>query len=374
MRKFSTLVLVLLLLVSTLQASKMKPLQEGDLVVVEMEISAPTEAEAVKEASRRAVQSCAGRIFFSDKLVMARGLLEKYIDNYYEKFVYSTVTDSKKQIGSDIHLELKIYVAFSLLHQDLMEKGFLYRPKVRPSFVVFLKENLDGQTAPHTVGIESVISSWKDLTGQRPPETTIDNPPFNSDVSESEAMKSEAIRAAQKNDAEVILTGVVSCARADRREYYFETYTFYSTEITLKLIRADTGETLHETTAANVAGSIRQNQAIQLSISGAARKAVAELNEYYNKNWDHSVLNRGDYLLMFTGVNDEKLDIIKRHLKAIDESASVFERSRYMDVAVLNLFFKGSPDLLINAIEKSAYPRMLIISQDENRFEIQIKN
>jgi len=374
MQKIITILITLIMVVGISVAQDMKPLEGGDLIVVEREIEEPTEQEAIDEACRLAVQSCAGRIYFSDKLIMARSLLIKYIDHYYKKFVFSMLIDDKKHVGDKIHINAKIFVDYSKLIKDMEEKGFLFRPRMRPFFIVFLKETLDESPAPSNHGWETVRSAWKDITGQREPEEEIMIPPSNMDISQSPPFMTEAIRVAQKTGAELILSGNSTSVRQERKEFYYQTYTFYKTTINLKLIRVDTKKVLKETTVSSQAGSESQNQAIQLSITRAARKAVNELAKVYNAQWENSVLTKGDYLFLFSGVTDEKLNIIKKHLEALDSEAKFFVRNRYADVAVVNFMYTGNKELLIFTLEKMSYPRMHILREHKNRFEIQIKN
>jgi hypothetical protein len=365
---------IVLLMMSFVQAQEMKPMKGEDLIIVEREIEGASEKEAMEEAVRDAVQSCVGRVYFSDNLVMARPLLTKYIDHYYEKFIYSKVVESKTQVGDKIRLKLKIFVDYSKLLKDLDEKGFLFTPRVRPYFLVFVSEVLDEAPAAYNHGREAVRSAWKDITGQREPETEVTIPPPNMDVSQSEHFLSEAVRVAQKNGVELIITGTSSSERDERKEFYYETYTFYRTTIHLKLIRVDTGKIMGEITVSSLAASERENQAIQLSITRAARKAVSQLSDTYNADWENSVLNKGDYIFLFSGVTDEKLELLKQHLSSLDSSAKVFIRSRYADVAVVNFLYKGNREHLIFTLERLSYPRMHILRQEDNRFEIQIKN
>jgi len=365
---------IIVLLFAQVYAKDMKPLNGGDLIVVEREIDAPSRQDGMDIAARDAVQSCVGRVYYSEQIVIARSLLEKYIDDYYKKYIFSIVVDSQKQIGDKIHLTLKVFVNYTLLTKDLQEKRFFFRPNVRPLFTVFLKETLDNEPAKYKDGWETVRSSWKDLTGQRLPETVITSPASNVDVTETPALLAEAIRSAQKNGAEIIITGESSSVREKREEIYYDTYAFYRTNVTLKLIRADTGNILDESTVTSLAGSTMQSQAINLSIVNAVRKAVFQLADYYQNNWDKIVRNKGDYLLMFTGVSDEKLELIKKILSSLDDSASVYVKSLYADTAVVDLIFKGNRQLLKDAIEGSSYPRMHIIKEDGNNFEVQIKN
>jgi len=374
MRKFSMLVVLICLIALAAQTTEMRSLDKGDLIVIEREVEGPTEQAAIDEVSREAVQSCVGRIYFSERLIMARKLLTRYIDNYYKKFIFSSVVDQKKHMGDKVRLKVKIFVNYSSLIKDLEEKEFLFKPRVRPQYLVFLKELLDEGPAPYDHGRQTVLSAWKDITGQRSPEGAITIPPTNLDILESAALKSEAIRVAEKKGAEIILSGTSISKRENRQELYYETYTFYRTTVDLKLIRADTGEILDETTVSEVAGSTMQSQAIQLSITQAARKAAHTLADYFLANWDKTVQGNCDYTFLFTGVNSEKLDIIKRHLASLDDESKVFVKSQYSDVAVVNLVYKGNREFLIDAIESLSFPRMHIIEEQENRFEIQIKN
>ncbi|OQB20741.1 MAG: hypothetical protein BWY12_02166 [candidate division BRC1 bacterium ADurb.Bin183] len=365
--------LIVLMAVMT-AAADMKPLEGGDLIVVERSLEAASEQEGREQAAREAIQSCAGRVYFSDMSVMARPLLEKYVDTYYKNFIYSVVVDSKKQTGDKFQLSLKVFVNYSKLLADLEEKKFLFRPAVRPLFAAFLKEIVDEQPSAGKDGWDAIRSAWRDLTEQRPTESEIADPPANVDVSESPALLAEAIRAVQKNGAEVIITGESSTLREKREELYYDTYVFYRTTVNLKLYRADTGELLQEATATSLAGSVRQNQAINLSTVSAVKKAVFQLADYYHSNWDKMVRNKGDYMFLFSGVTDEKLDLIQKKLIALNNASQVFVKSKYADVAVVTLVFKGNRERLLEVIQSSSYPRMHILKDEENRLEIQIKN
>lgn len=362
------------MILSGIYAADMKPMEGGDLVMVEIKTEAPTEEQAIDQASNQAVQSAVGRVYFSDELIMARTLLEKYIDNYYREFIFSTVVSEKKHFGDRVELTVQVFVNYSKLMQDLREKEFIFKPRVRPYYVVFLNETLNGESADYQHGYDDISDAWTDLTSQRQPDSQITNPPTTVDVTSSELLMDQAIQAAQKSQAEIILTGTSSTVREERQEMYYDTYTFFRTTMNLKLIRVDNGEILKETTVTSLAGSTRQNQAIQISITRAARKAVNDLFQYFRDHWDHMILNEGDFLLMFTGVNDEKLQLIEKRLRSLSDNARVFQKSRYSDVAVLTLLYKGAREKLIESIEESAYPRMHILNQEKNRFEIQIKN
>ena len=374
MRKLFGFIGVIFLLFTLSQAQEMKPLESGDIIVVERDAEGATEKEAVEDASREAVQSCVGRVYFTDKLVMARSLLTRYIDHYYHKFVFSTLTVNKRHTGDKVYLKIKVYVDYSRLLADLEEKGFLFKPKARPLFIVFLSEILDGSPAPYSFGRDTIRSSWKDMTGQREPEAEITIPPTNMDVSESPPLFNEAIRVAQKNGAEIVLCGTSKSQREERQEFYYDTYTFYRTTISLKVMRVDDGKVMGEITVSSIAGSLRQSQAIELSITRAANKAASALAETFLAQWDNTVQNKGDYIFLFSGVTDEKLDIINKHLLSLDPNARFFLKSRYSDVAVGNFLYKGTRERLIFAIERLAYPRMHILRQEGNHWEVQIKN
>lgn len=374
MQRLICLAGLIVLLAALSSAAEMKPLEGGDLIVVERSLEAASEQEGRDLAAREAVQSCAGRVYFSDMSVMARPLLEKYVDTYYKNFIYSVVVDSKKQVGDKFQLSLKVFVNYTKLLADLEEKRFLFRPAVRPLFAAFLKETVDEQPSTGKDGWDTIRASWRDLTEQRPTESEITTPPPNVDVSESPALLAEAIRAVQKNGAEVIITGVSTTVREKRAELYYDTYVFYRTTVNLKLYRADSGELLQETTATSLAGSVRQNQAVNLSIVSAVKKAVFQLADYYQKNWDKMVRNKGDYMFLFTGVTEEKLDLIQKKLAALNHNSQVFIKSQYADVAVVTLVFKGNRERLLEVIQGSSYPRMHILKEEENKFEIQIKN
>jgi len=240
----SAFIVISFLFITLPQAREMEQLDKG-LVRISKFVRGQDEESLIRSASIEAVQKCLGRFYAGKYLIMARPLLEKYIARYYKKFIYSVETVNKRYIGDDVELNLNIYVLFDVLAKDLKEKRFLYKPRYKPYFAVFIEETLNGQPSSELIAREQVKNVLKDRA-VRLLETAIMYPPSNVDITKQPELLSAAMKEAQKNGIELLISGESHTRLVKKQQLYYDVFYFYESSLRLKLIRADTGEVLFE--------------------------------------------------------------------------------------------------------------------------------
>ncbi len=369
LKKSGVLILSLLIVAGMIQAREMEPVDEN-LVRIYKTVRGPDEAQVIKEVSIEAVRKCVGRIYLETQLIIARDLLEKYIAQNYDKFVYSIETVNKNYIGDDIELELNIFVKYAELAQDLKEKRFMYKPRYKPYFGIFIKETLNGQPSSVLTAQEEVMTVLKDRAA-RFPEMTILYPPSNVDLTEDSEILAAAMKEAHKAGVELIISGSSETYQVKKEQLYYDVFYFYETKINLSLIRADTGDILYEDSAVHMCYDTDERTAIDRCIMLAAHEVANDIIDFYYDVWDKIFLNDVDYQVMVTGIQDEALYLLKQKLEGLESGTEVYVRSFYQNVAVLNLVFPGEPEDIEKVVKTSAFPTYRILEMTDNYLEAQ---
>lgn len=371
MSVFATLTVILILIASLCSAKEMRPL-DNKMIMLIKSVSGDKEEEMKNDAAKESVKECVGRIYFTKNIILARDILEKYLDQNYDKFIYSIEILKKGFASGKTILDLKIFVDYGKLVADLEEKKFLYEPKLRPFFYVFLEEKLDGQIASYSTGNTSVVNALKDLQ-QRTANIAAPSVPANVNIMSDRQVFAKAIEMAQKNEIELIITGTCETNKLEQKDLYYENYTFYESKISLKLIRVDTGEALVETETSGLATNLDAERAIELSIIRASLKASSEIIDYFKANWNPTILDKANYKIMFTGIQQSQLDVFSSTLLKLGDKTKMYLRSYYHNVAVINLMFKGDKAELLRFLETFPYPTFKIVSIKDNNIEVSVR-
>lgn len=343
---------------------------DKNLVKINLTIRGQDEQSLIESASINAVQKCIGRLYASKYLIMARPLLENYLARYYSKFIYSVETVNKRHIGDDVEMELNIYVLFDELAKDLKEKRFLYIPRYKPYFAVFIEEKLDGQPASELIAHEQVKNVLKDRA-VRLLETAIMYPPSNVDITKEPELLSSALKEAQKNGIELIISGDSQTRLVKKQQLYYDAFYFYENSLTLKLIRADTGEILFEKSHIQLAYDTDEQQAIKNCIIFSTQVVANALIDYYTEIWDKLFLNNVDYQILISGINKEHLKLLTKGIKSLHPQAEVYIRAFYKNTVVLNLMYPGTKDELQHLIKTFSYPNFRILQVTDKYLEAQ---
>lgn len=343
---------------------------DSNLIKVSKTLEGKDEGQLIQQAYVEAVLQCLGRIYLSPQLIMARSLLDKYIENYAAKFIHSHEVVARTYEGGNVKLTVNVFVNFGRLLDDLEEKRFLYKPDYKPRFLVFLEENLDGKKALYTDGYQSIVAVLVD-NGLKLPEAAILYPPTNLDLSKDPETLGDAIITAHKTGAGLIITGTSNTELLQEKELYYDTYHFYKTTMKLRLIRVDTGEELFAIETYGLAGNIDGEDAIRFSIQRAAVKATDAIIAKYKQIWDKVFLHKVDFRLLITGIREEDVPVLEQNLIQSYPGTEVYMRSIYHQTASLNLVSKAERGEIIRALDKVSYPELKIVKQQDNIIEVQ---
>lgn len=336
-----------------------KPTGDG-LISVTLNVTADSVDAAREEASLSAVRACVGRVFWGNQLLSARGLLDNYLAKSHARFVRAIETLATDFVAGRPNLQLRVFVDYNALEADLREKRFLFEPKIRPHFIVFLEEKLGEDFARYETGRDAIAAALQDRN-LRPFGGVIDRPPRNANVIADPILREDALVACERREIEILVSGSSQTHRDSVKDIYYDTYFFYTTDMDIALLRVDTGEELARVKARGSAAHGEEQQAINLSIQRAASQAAARLADLYDKIWPFMVQNRADYRILFTGATPENLNLLRNTLEKTGRDAKVYLRQTYDRSAVFTLSYSGGRQDVINALATNAYPTLSLV-------------
>ncbi|MBI5154118.1 hypothetical protein HZA57_02690 [Candidatus Poribacteria bacterium] len=373
MRGFLSLLIlpVMVALTSSAHAFLVTPLDEGKLAV-EVVATAPSREEALLQAKLEAVRGSAGRVLLSDQLILADGLLVKYLNNYGADFVTAVEVLSEEFLAGSNTIRARVFVDYDALVRDLAEKKFLYQPAYKPRFATFMEERLDDQISNEGVAREALSEALTAL-GMLGYEGELPTPPTTTDAASDELLLDAAVVSCQRSGVEVIVSGGVKTTLRHRKKLYYDEYWFYDTEMTAKVVRVDTREVLFTAKAAGSASDKNPTTAIRQAIERASEKIARQLVGEFQDFWPVVVQRKGDYEILLTGVDDELLGIIRQNLERLGREAHVYLRKKFDRTAVLAITYRGAREDVLDNLTSCPYPTLYIVNPDAKKyFEVQV--
>ncbi|MCX7016647.1 MAG: hypothetical protein NTW86_29505 [Candidatus Sumerlaeota bacterium] len=188
----------------------------GKLVQFNYTLHGPDEQLLIRQAIRSALLSLAGRVYFLDRILLACDMLPKYFEQNGDRFVRQVHVTNRTLEGGLPKFDLQLIVDEDLVLKDLEEKRFLYRPKYRPFFFLFLEQVVNG--APDSEqerGRKAMENVLRDRTMRLAESTLPSMLNKDIDISVDEQTFLEGRQAAQKNEVEVALSGSLIARGAD---------------------------------------------------------------------------------------------------------------------------------------------------------------
>jgi hypothetical protein len=366
-----TTALILGALSQTVPALTVTPLDDS-LVAVQISTAGATREDALRQARERAVLGTAGRVLLDSQLIRADELLQKYLTNYAANFVKAVEVQSEQFRGGENVLTSRVFVNYAALVSDLEEKRFLYTPAFKPMFAVFMQEQLDGNRLPQEVA-RPLLRNALEVVGLKAYGGTIGTPPTSVDVATDADLLREAVIAAERRNVELIVTGTTNTTLREQRQVYYETFYFYDCEMSVQLVRVDTGEVLHQTTTTAAASNRDRAEAVRLAIERAAELTANELEEKYQHFWPRVVQSGSDFEVLLTGANDELIRIVTQHLSKVSIDAEISLKKRFDSSAVLTVRSSASRQSIIEALRGCPYPNLTIVREvGQKKFEVQV--
>lgn len=354
------------------------------------ELEGENEEAVIHKAKLRAVKTCVGRIYFADYMLRARSLLDPYIEQYLDRFVAQLrVRESGIKAGS-WKMKLDVVVDCVKLYEDLHEKRFIYIPAYRPLFYVFMAETFDGQNVEDRAGRDYLLEkineekvgednelikpAYRYLWLDEPARA--DNPmipaaekqeyvmevisPYQNPLAGPEALAA-ACREAERNEVEVFLAGKLETITEEKKEVYFDNYTYVKTTCELALVRADTGEVLASERNAVSAAHLDPEEARRRASRAAIDKTVPSLFAWFDANWRNMILREGKLRVMVLSPQEEDFGVVSNILMGLGEDVRIYTRSLYGQVAVYNVDWEGSTKDLIERVRVTRFPRFHMV-------------
>ncbi len=180
----------------------------GELVDFSYSLTGSDEELLIRKATTEALMSVAGQVYFLDRLLLSRDLLPKYFDKSGDRFVRRVSVSNQRLVAGKPSFDLELIIDQDALLDDLVEKRFVFRPKLRPFVFGFLDQTVDG--APDSEeqrgrkALEDVIRD-RDLRYADHGTPSLENP--DMDICASPAAFLVGRQAAQKNEIELGVAG-----------------------------------------------------------------------------------------------------------------------------------------------------------------------
>ena len=358
------------------------------LITYRYELTGEDRDDLFRQATVRAVESAAGRIYFSDYLIRGRRLLAPYIGQHWERFRAGQRIHADEVRGGQRYLDIEITVDQAQLIKDLAEKRFLYRPSFRPVFYIFMSETAPGGKAVQT-GRQHILKMldkrqyrylWQGEEAKDPKvplskkkEVVLtDISPYKDPTGTPEALI-EACKQAQRNEIEVFVTGSVTSTVKSSKTIYFDKYSFVETTADLKLVRADTGEVIAAGKVVRTAGHQDTDKARIAATLAALNEAVPPLFDEIDKVWGKMVLRKADMRVLIDGAKPETVNVVREVLTGARPDAEIYERGSFGEVAVLTVSLEnGDVERAIRGLDFSAHPDITMGRFGEDGLVIQV--
>jgi len=311
----------------------------GQLRTYELDIFGPSIEAAMKQAGLHTVRSAVGEFYCSDEMLLARSLLDLYLERYYQRFIASQKILSRRESQGMVYLRTSFVVDVDALEDDLRQKRFFYKPRRRPFVYVTVAETVDGTpTAGEPISRQAVHTTLSRLLMRFEPRVIYSKAP-NIDLTQDIQHLEGAREAAQRAGAEVLLTGHVDLNVAREKKIHFDQYTFYNARARLVLIRVDDGQVLESGTYEASAGNADRQAARQEAASRATSKILEDVMPRFAVQWERTMTDNVELQVVVVGVSTAEAAIVQERLETRLKGVEVSRRSLFEDVAVFNLYY-----------------------------------
>lgn len=311
--------------------------ETNDLLEFEYQEVGANEEEAVRLACIRAVHATVGRLLFSDFSLQGRDLLEPYIQKNWQKFVASSYVLERRFERDGFGCRIRVQTFPEVMHRDLVEKRFLYRPRLEPYKYVFMAQTFDGRYSGTDLSRRAVIETLLNQ-GYKVYESGIQVPPNTADVMADPSLFAAAREAAQRIGAEVIVAGRADTGRVSDAEILYAKISTFETHVRVDMIRADDGSLLGSAETTERASDADAALARDESVRSATESAVERLVAKTAGIWRSTVLDQSTYSIMLGDVTPEELESVQSHIRVrLGNGTTTRVRSFYGNVAVVSI-------------------------------------
>jgi len=330
--------------------------------------------EALNDALRKAVEQGVGTFVTAELTVEQQKLVEERIFTESKGYIqsYKVVREGSKD---DLYeVEVSALVKMGKLSGDLESIGLLIRKKQNPRVMVVVYSR-ETDTSP--LGVE--------LEGNRNVENQIESALLQKGFQLVDAgqvnrkkqlegllLKGDPTRAgkmARDFGAEVLVDAEVRRTFAGERQVYGRNIRFFSNEVRMKALEADTAKILfsgYKTRPASGAEAF-------LPLEEATAELIDEMTAGILEQWRRDVFQAGSYQLEIAGISFNDLSKFKEGLKKIRGVSDVQVRSFQSGHASLAVKYQGPAQELAEKIGAMKSPRSEIKGLQANTIEVGIR-
>jgi hypothetical protein len=330
--------------------------------------------EALNDALRKAVEQGVGTFVTAELTVEQQKLVEERIFTESKGYIqsYKVVREGSKD---DLYeVEVSALVKMGKLSGDLESIGLLIRKKQNPRVMVVVYSR-ETNTSP--LGVE--------LEGNRNVENQIESALLQKGFQLVDAgqvnrkkqlegllLKGDPTRAgkmARDFGAEVLVDAEVRRTFAGERQVYGRSIRFFSNEVRLKALEADTAKILYSGYKTRPASGAEAFQPLE----EATAELIDEMTAGILEQWRKDVFQAGSYQLEVAGISFNDLSKFKEGLKKIRGVSGVQVRSFQSGHASLEVKYQGPAQELAEKIGAMKSPRPEIKGLQANTIEVGIK-
>jgi hypothetical protein len=322
--------------------------------------------DAVEEALRNAIEQTLGTMIQAESLVENSQLIEDRILNKTEGYIqkYAVVQEGKN--GPDLYeVTVKATVKTADLKSDLDAISTLMRRKNMPRVMVLVEERNVGETA-NLAGLvdanlntaETALTDAFMAKGFRfVDEATVSrnlNSAKAAAIIEGNAFQASAL--AKKVGAELVLAGK-AFAKATEVELYGTKIRSQQATVTIKAIRANTGDVVAVSTAQGKYSHIEDVAGGTLAIQKACETVSKDLIEKILAKWSTEISSGTTITLNVKNVRDfAQLSDFRGSLKTVVRGInSVVQRDFSDGFATLEVDMKGKSEDLAQRLSTAAF-------------------
>lgn len=336
----------------------------------------PSEGDVIRDAAVDALLATAARVYFDDKILVGRDLLEPYFRVYGERFVARRTVDSRRILADGANeLDLRIGVDVDRLMADLEEKRFIAKPSVRPIVAVVISETIDDVPDEQGRGRISLENALRDSEMRVETERMGSFPLAQNLVANSEDLSALRLarEEADRGEVEILVTGSLEVSSRGAKDILYDNFTFYTAYARLQMIRVDSGEVVRTTNQSFAASALSPDAALAATFERLMPRCAVPLTDGFLEEWRNRMLDAGEYRLMITGAGDEELEAVFNLLRTMSPDVRPYLKAHFGDVAVVNVFHpQARPGRLEEILRTSRVPQFVVRPADERRFELRV--
>ncbi len=336
--------------------------------------TAKSRDEAINDALREAVRQGMGSFVDSETLVENMVLVEDRIYSETRGYIKNYKVMKENSGGNVYQVSISAVVKLGKLADDLESIGLLIQKKQNPRVMVILSSrNIGGnwyeQIREGNRNIENQIEGKLISMGFEVVDKgqTDHKQMVESAIAGDDAAK--AARLAKDFGAEVLIAGDVRREYSNSRTLYGRNVRFYSNELRLKAIQADTARILYSGSGTRPASALDYIAPLE-EISG---RLTDEMTAAILDKWRKDVYQISTYQLNLTGASFRDMSALKKALKELRGYGGVQTRSFQADRAMLDIKYKGTLEELADKISEIKSPVMEITGFQANTIDLKVR-